>query len=97
MHEASWQAFSTEQRIALVYHELRHLAHKHTARGMPCYDENGDPVIEIQGHDVEEFFDVAARFGAWNMNLDALRATLNDKGGRDDLKQLAGKIKSECG
>lgn len=47
---------------ALIEHELYHLAHKHTHMG-PCYDPEGRPVLVMRGHDVEEFFGVARRYG----------------------------------
>lgn len=42
-----WKAMNPMQRVALVYHELRH----------------GDPEGKVRGHDFEGFFDELALFG----------------------------------
>lgn len=48
---------------ALVEHELYHLAHKPDPFGAPSFTKDGDPKIEIRGHDVEEFTGVVRRYG----------------------------------
>nr|WP_200932246.1 putative metallopeptidase [Pseudorhodoferax sp. Leaf265] len=48
---------------ALVEHELYHLSHKADPFGAPSFTKEGDPKIEIRGHDVEEFTGVVRRYG----------------------------------
>lgn len=52
----SWDNFTTDQRRALIDHELCHL----------CYDD-GD--CSIVGHDIEEFSAIIERHGFWHMDL----------------------------
>jgi Putative phage metallopeptidase len=49
---------------ALVEHELCHAAQDVDLYGQPRFDRDGCPVFRIIGHDVEEFVDVVARYGA---------------------------------
>ena len=53
---------SDEDFMALVEHELYHLAHKHSSMG-PCYDADNNAVLQMRGHDVEEFHGVVKRYG----------------------------------
>lgn len=49
---------------ALIEHELCHAAHARDPFGEPRFDQEGKPVFAIAGHDVEQFHDVVARYGA---------------------------------
>lgn len=49
---------------ALVEHELYHIRQKQDAFGAPKFNEAGMPVLQLQGHDVEEFVGVVRRYGA---------------------------------
>lgn len=48
---------------AVVEHELLHCAQALDAFGGPKFTQEGAPVFAIQGHDSEEFVDVARRYG----------------------------------
>lgn len=51
---------------ALVEHELMHIGHEQEF-GMPKFDmKTGLPKLKMQGHDVEEFVDIVARYGVGN-------------------------------
>lgn len=51
--------------MALVEHELYHFKQKLSPNGGPCYDSHtGHAVLQMRGHDVEEFFGVVRRYGA---------------------------------
>lgn len=65
--------------MALVEHELYHLKHKIAPNGGPCYDSHtGQPILQMRGHDVEEFFGVVERYGG---NVDVQRmAALSSNG-----------------
>lgn len=53
-----------EEFCALVEHELYHIAQAKDEFGAPKFDkETGQPVLKLQGHDVEEFFGVVRRYG----------------------------------
>lgn len=54
---------SDAEFCALVEHELHHIAHKKDDFGAPAFDKEGNPKLGIQGHDVEEFVGVVARYG----------------------------------
>ena len=54
---------SDAEFCALVEHELYHIAHKKDDFGAPAFDREGNPKLGIQGHDVEEFVGVVARYG----------------------------------
>lgn len=63
---------------ALVEHELYHLGHKHNAEGEPMFSQlTGNPVIELRGHDVEEFVGVVERYGVVDGNMARLKAALD--------------------
>jgi len=50
--------------MALVEHELYHLKQKISPNGGPCYDsQTGHAILQMRGHDVEEFFGVVERYG----------------------------------
>lgn len=75
---AWWEQAPVEQRRALVFHELLHAKHATDKEGELRFTPEGRAVWAIRPHDVEEFDDVARRFGAWNPDLlrfaQALRA-----------------------
>ena len=50
-----WDQFSAEQRDALLLHELLHLEVE--------YDDEGEVKLRVRKHDLEEFTDVARRYG----------------------------------
>ena len=77
---AWWEQASPIQREALVYHELCHAAHAVDGFGEPRFTQDGDPIWEIKGHDVEEFNAVVERYGAWLGDLTSFIAALR-KGG----------------
>lgn len=78
LDEAYWLQASPRAREILVFHELAHIQHKLDRYGAPRFDKDGLPVYGLNGHDVEEFTSVVARYGAHNNELatfiDAARA-----------------------
>lgn len=48
---------------ALFSHELRHCGQDTDAYGEPKYDDSGNPVFAMVGHDVEQFVSVVEDFG----------------------------------
>lgn len=65
-----------DQRRALIDHELCHGAVKHDDRGEPTYDERGRIVYRVRKHDLEEFAEIAERYGCWKKDLEAFAAAL---------------------
>ncbi|MFK8258325.1 putative metallopeptidase [Erwinia sp. AnSW2-5] len=49
---------------ALVEHELYHIAQAQDEFGSPKFNKEGQPVLTMRGHDVEEFVGVVRRYGA---------------------------------
>lgn len=64
---------------ALVEHELYHLVQKCDRDGEPMFDdETGRPLLELRGHDVEEFVSVVRRYGARATGTEALVQAAQD-------------------
>ncbi|KGA31129.1 putative metallopeptidase [Pectobacterium odoriferum] len=49
---------------ALIEHELYHISQAMDAFGAPKFNKEGQPVLKLRGHDVEEFVGVVRRYGA---------------------------------
>jgi Putative phage metallopeptidase len=62
---------------ALIEHELCHAAQDTDINGDPRFDREGHPVFRIIGHDVEEFVDVVARYGAAATGVETMVAAAN--------------------
>lgn len=61
---------SERDREVLVFHELSHAVQATDANGAPKFNQvTGDPVWALQGHDIEEFNSVVARYGVWSESL----------------------------
>jgi hypothetical protein len=85
-----WEQFTDEQRDALLLHELLHLDIE--------YDESGEIKLGVRKHDLEEFTDVAQRFGGALPGIDpfvrAFRAWQGKKpaeGGFTDAQAAAAR------
>lgn len=71
--EDIWQALSPERRRALVDHELMHCK--------PDHNDNGDLVLKMRPHDLEEFAGIIRRHGLWTSAAERM--------GRAVVEQLA--------
>ena len=70
LDDAYWEDATPREREILVYHELLHATQAIDKHGEPRFDrETGRPVWSIRPHDVEEFTETVARYGAWNEDL----------------------------
>ena len=56
--EQSWEMLDKAQRKALIDHELCHIESTES-------ETTGDVTHRIRGHDIEEFYEILARHGAW--------------------------------
>lgn len=75
-----WAQASPMQREALVYHELCHTEQARTPDGELKFTADGLPVWGMRAHDLEEFNEVVARYGAWLPDVQAFISALR-KGG----------------
>jgi hypothetical protein len=90
--KVQWEEMPKEARVVLVYHELYHLEHKVSSTGAECYDaDTRRPVLTMRGHDCEEFFEVAEKFGAWSGTTDLFVKLVREKEGK--FKDLPGVVK----
>lgn len=48
---------------ALIEHELYHISHAKDEFDAPKFNKEGQPVLKLRGHDVEEFVGVVRRTG----------------------------------
>ena len=65
-----WSGATPEEREILMFHEMCHMTIALDKDGVERFNnETGLPVWALKGHDVEEFIEVVARYGAWNPEL----------------------------
>lgn len=77
--DASYWAEATPlEREILVFHELSHAVQAQDQYGAPKFDKDGNPVFAIVGHDIEEFNQVVARYGAHSPDVEAFVAAVQD-------------------
>lgn len=70
LNAAWWEDASDREREILIFHELKHCGQALDAFGSPKFRKtDGGPVLAMVAHDVEEFADVVARYGAWKSDL----------------------------
>jgi len=62
--------FDREKKLALLDHELCHVAQAVDADGDPMREKKDRPVWRLRGHDVEEFEEIVARRGLWKHDLE---------------------------
>lgn len=66
-----------QQCRALIDHELMHAAVKYDATGEPVTDARGRTVYRIRKHDLEEFSDIASRYGCWKRDIEQFAGALD--------------------
>lgn len=71
LNKEAWQRLKTEQRRALVDHELCHAQVQLGDDGEPKKDERGRIVYRVRGHDLEEFRDIVGRHGCYKDDIRA--------------------------
>lgn len=65
------------QRRALLDHELMHAAVAYDENGDAKVDDRGRTVYRIRKHDLEEFSDIAQRYGCWKRDIEAFMRALS--------------------
>jgi hypothetical protein len=78
LQKAFWQdtSVTTIQRDALLDHELCHAAVAHDKSGEPLRDERDRLVYRLRRHDLEEFSQIAERYGTWKRDLETFARAL---------------------
>lgn len=74
---------TTLQRTALLDHELMHATIAYDENGEPKVDARNRTVYRVRKHDLEEFSDVAARYGCWKRDIEAFMAAVQRAQSRD--------------
>lgn len=71
LRRSFWQDdhVSDRQRRALLDHELCHATVKLDGNGEPMLDEQGRTVYRMRKHDLEEFQEIAERYGCWKKDI----------------------------
>lgn len=69
LNDEYWETMDDEQRVALLDHELCHLALAVDKDGFPRSDGHGRKMYRIRKHDLEEFRDVVRRHGLWQTDI----------------------------
>jgi hypothetical protein len=87
-----WDDLDVESRSILIFHELKHLKHKETPGGKPCYSDMGNPILEMVGHDLGEFYEVVAKFGAWSADISLFESLLKTKKNVNIMKPVVKAI-----
>ena len=77
-----WATATAAQREALIFHELCHAIHDTTRDGELKFDDDGNPVWGLIGHDIEEFNSVVRRYGAGLPDVGAFADALAQGGVR---------------
>jgi len=69
LDKSYWNSCDERHQEILIYHEMCHMIHKENKDGELRFDMYGDPVWGIRGHDVEEFIQTVARYGAYSDDI----------------------------
>ena len=64
------------QRRALLDHELMHAAVAYDENGDIKTDDRGRTCYRVRKHDLEEFRDIAARYGCWKSDIESFAIAL---------------------
>lgn len=78
LHEKTWTDPLTPDlfRRALLDHELCHATVRCDIRGEPEQDERGRTVYRLRKHNLEEFSEIASRYGCWKSDITAFGQAL---------------------
>lgn len=66
-----------DQRRALLDHELCHATVAMDDHGEPLEDERGRIVYRLRKHDLEEFSEIADRYGCWKRDIEQFARSLD--------------------
>lgn len=72
LNRSWWQTATELQRHALLDHELAHATTRVDREGEPMRDERGRALYRMRKHDLEEFSEVALRWGLYKRDLELM-------------------------
>lgn len=81
------------EREALVYHELCHLKHLHTADDEPRFSEDGRPMLALTRHTYEFFQDEIRRYGPTTLALEQVGADFVAGSKQESARRTRGRLK----
>lgn len=70
LNKMAWDAFTKEQKMALLDHELCHIMPSEDKNGEHIQDDLGRKMFRTRRHDIEEFQDVVRRHGVYKKDLE---------------------------
>lgn len=79
LNQDRWRLLQAPQRLALVHHEMCHLAEALDSNGDVAYDGHGEKKWRTVKHDIEEFQEIVRTHGAYKRDLAAFAEDLLKK------------------
>lgn len=64
-----WMGGTDRDREILMFHEMKHMEHAKDRDSEPRFNEEGRPVWVLRAHDIEEFRETVARYGAFSQDI----------------------------
>ena len=94
LNQENWMVFSEEQRLALLDHELEHMAAALDKTGLQRRDERGRLVWRYAVHEIEEFRAVIRRHGLYKKDLEEFAAEIRRREEAPLLNQSRAEVVS---
>lgn len=79
LNKMAWDAFTKEQKLALLDHELCHIMPSEDKNGEHMKDDLGRYQFRTRRHDIEEFQDIVRRHGLYKKDLERFAETIAKK------------------
>jgi len=70
LNKMAWDAFTNEQKLALLDHELCHIMPSEDKNGEQVRDDLGRKLFRTRRHDIEEFQEIVKRHGMYKKDLE---------------------------
>lgn len=79
LNKLAWDAFSKEQKCALLDHELCHIMPSEDKNGEHQQDDRGRKLFRTRRHDIEEFSEIVKRHGLYKKDLERFAEVIAKK------------------
>ena len=79
LNKMAWDAFTKEQKMALLDHELCHIMPSEDKNGEPQQDDRGRKLFRTRRHDIEEFSEIVRRHGLYKRDLERFAEVIAKK------------------
>lgn len=79
LNKVAWDAFTKEQKLALLDHELCHIMPAEDKNGEHLQDDRGRKLFRMRRHDIEEFSEVVRRHGVYKKDLERFAEVIAKK------------------